>query len=58
LQKYNAYEEEFQYIFTMNRDILDVEEIKSAITLDINENKIASFTKEEPFLGKSYRETK
>lgn len=58
LQKYNEYEEEFQYIFTMNRDILDVEEIKSVITLDIDENKIASFTKEEPFLGKSYRETK
>ena len=58
LQKYNEFEDEFQYIFTMNRDILDVEEIKSAIKLDIDKNKIASFTKDKPFLGKSYREIK
>ena len=58
LQKYNVFDEDFQYIFTMNRDILDVKEIKSSINLDIDENKIASFTKETPFLGKPYREIK
>ena len=58
LEKFNSFNEDFQYIFTINRDILDLKEIKAELKLNIDKNRIAYFTKETPFLYKSYTELK
>lgn len=48
--------EDFQYVLTLNRDKISGEEAKREITLDIEKAKVASFTKENQFLGQRYSE--
>jgi uncharacterized protein YydD (DUF2326 family) len=47
---------DFQYILTINRDKIDPEEIARQITLNIESHTVARFTKQAPFLRKSYQE--
>jgi uncharacterized protein YydD (DUF2326 family) len=46
----------FQYILTLNRDKIEMEEKSEKIKLDINGHLRASFTKEKRFLKKQYQE--
>lgn len=55
LDKLNA-ADDFQYILTINKDFLDLEEIRKNVKLNIEENTIARFTKEEQFLKRRYVE--
>lgn len=48
--------EDFQYILTLNRDKIEDEEKRKLIKLDIDSNKVATFTKENKFLKKDYQE--
>lgn len=47
---------DFQYILTLNRDKIENEEKIKNIKLDINEHKVATFTKKDKFLKKDYQE--
>jgi len=47
---------DFQYILTLNRDKIENEEKRKEIKLDIDEHKIANFTKRSPFLKIDYQE--
>lgn len=49
---------EFQYILTLNRDKISMEEQRNEINLDIDKHTRASFTRQEKFLGVSYQEEK
>jgi uncharacterized protein YydD (DUF2326 family) len=57
---YLAHQEEnyqdFQYILTLNRDKIENEENKEMIKLNIENHKVATFTKDNKFLRKSYQE--
>jgi len=46
----------FQYILTLNRDKIEHEEQSELLKLNINEHKVATFTKEKKFLGVNYQE--
>ena len=48
--------DDFQYILTLNRDKIENEERRKLIQLDIPGHKIASFTKQNKFLKKDYKE--
>jgi uncharacterized protein YydD (DUF2326 family) len=48
--------DDFQYILTLNRDKIENEERRKLIQLDIPTHKIASFTKQNKFLKKDYKE--
>ena len=58
LNKFNSCKDNFQYIFTINKDLLELNEIKNNVQLDIKENNVACFTKEKQFLRKHYSENK
>jgi len=47
----------FQYILTINRDKLDLQEIADQLNLVIPDHTRASFSKQTPFLKKQYQET-
>ena len=47
---------DFQYILTLNRDKIENEERKKLIKMDIDEHKVAVFTKVEKFLKRDYQE--
>ncbi|PRB06112.1 hypothetical protein CQ046_02780 [Chryseobacterium sp. MYb7] len=49
---------EFQYIVTLNRDLIELADKKGKLVFDIDSVKRASFTKEKRFLGLKYNETK
>jgi uncharacterized protein YydD (DUF2326 family) len=48
--------QDFQYILTLNRDRIENEESVNLIKLNINDHKVAMFTKEHKFLKKNYQE--
>ena len=48
--------QDFQYIFTLNRDKIENEEQRKLIRMDIDEHQVAVFTKEKKFLGRNYQE--
>ncbi len=48
----------FQYILTINRDIIESLEEKQKLAFEVKDYKIASFTKKKRFLKKSYSEQK
>ncbi|MGB0838518.1 MAG: DUF2326 domain-containing protein [Chitinophagales bacterium] len=52
------YANEFQYILTLNRDMVDALEHKKLLNFNINNNIRASFTKDERFLKKKYTEVR
>lgn len=58
LARQETYYNDFQYIFTLNRDRIENEEITKQLKLDINRHRIANLTKENKFLYKqdSYQE--
>lgn len=58
LQEQNENGEDFQYILTLNREKIEVEERAKLIQLDVQAHRRASFTKAEPFLGFRYQEKK
>lgn len=47
---------DFQYILTLNRDKIENEEKRKQIMMDIDVHKVATFTKTQKFLKKSYQE--
>lgn len=49
---------EFQYIVTLNKDLIELASQNDKLSFNINEVKRASFTKENRFLGLKYNETK
>jgi len=49
-------EDDFQYVLTLNRDKIEIEEQRHDIRLAINQAKCASFTKTNQFLRKRYQE--
>ncbi|MGX9249262.1 DUF2326 domain-containing protein [Sphingobacterium multivorum] len=49
---------EFQYIVTLNRDLIELADKKGKLLFDIDAVKRASFTKEKRFLGLKYNEIK
>lgn len=49
---------EFQYIVTLNRDLIELADKKGKLLFDIDAIKRASFTKEKRFLGLKYNEMK
>jgi len=49
--------QDFQYILTLNRDKIENEEQRKLIKIDIDEHKVATFTKENKFLKHDYQET-
>ncbi|HFK5581696.1 TPA: DUF2326 domain-containing protein [Elizabethkingia anophelis] len=49
---------EFQYIVTLNSDLIELASQKGKLLFDVNNVKRASFTKEKRFLGLKYNETK
>ena len=49
---------EFQYIVTLNRDLIESASRNDKLLFDIDDVKRATFTKEERFLGIKYTETK
>lgn len=51
----NRYQD-FQYILTLNRDKIEHEERLQQIKLDIENHKVATFTKKSKFLGQNYQE--
>ena len=48
--------QDFQYILTLNRDKIENEERRKLIKMDIDSHRVATFTKDKKFLGKSYQE--
>jgi uncharacterized protein YydD (DUF2326 family) len=56
LKKQEEKYDDFQYILTLNRDKIENEERQKLIRLDIPAHKIASFTKQDKFLKKDYKE--
>lgn len=56
LEKQEERYDDFQYILTLNRDKIENEERQKMIRLDIPTHKIASFTKQDKFLKKDYKE--
>ena len=49
---------DFQYILTLNRDKIENEEKSKLINMDIDNHKVAVFTKQNKFLKRDYQETK
>ncbi|UPZ36543.1 DUF2326 domain-containing protein [Sphingobacterium sp. PCS056] len=49
---------EFQYIVTLNRDLIELASQRNNLLFDVNSVKRASFTKDKRFLGLKYNETK
>ena len=49
---------EFQYIVTLNSDLIELASQNGKLSFNINDVKRASFTKENRFLGVKYNETK
>lgn len=49
--------QDFQYILTLNRDKIENEEQRKLIKINIDEHKVATFTKENKFLKNDYQET-
>jgi len=49
---------EFQYIVTLNSDLIELASQSNKLSFDVNDVKRASFTKENRFLGLKYNETK
>ncbi len=47
---------DFQYILTLNRDKIENEERRKLIKMDIDDHKVATYTKEKKFLKRSYQE--
>lgn len=47
---------DFQYILTLNRDKIESEERRDEIELDIDEHRVARFTREDTFLKFKYKE--
>ncbi len=59
LYKYNKNSpDEFQYIVTLNRDLIESASRNGKLLFEIDELRRASFTKEKRFLGVKYNETK
>ncbi|HBR95681.1 MAG TPA: DUF2326 domain-containing protein, partial [Opitutae bacterium] len=58
LQEQDDSGEDFQYILTLNREKIEVEERAKLIQLDVQDHCRASFTKANPFLGFRYQETR
>ncbi|MGN9164987.1 DUF2326 domain-containing protein [Tissierellaceae bacterium HCP3S3_D8] len=56
LHKQEEQYQDFQYILTLNRDKIEDEEKRKLITLDVDSNKVATFTKENKFLKNDYQE--
>ena len=48
--------EEFQYILTLNRDMVEIMEERNLIEFNIKDYKRASFTKKNRFLKEKYSE--
>ena len=48
--------QDFQYILTLNRDKIENEERRKDINMDIDSHRVATFTKDKKFLGRSYQE--
>lgn len=48
--------QDFQYILTLNRDKIENEERRKLIKMDIDLHRVAVFTKNKKFLGRSYQE--
>ncbi len=48
--------QDFQYILTLNRDKIENEERRKLIKMDIDSHRVAVFTKDKKFLGRSYQE--
>lgn len=48
--------QDFQYILTLNRDKIENEERRKLIKMDIDSHRVATFTKDKKFLGRSYQE--
>lgn len=48
--------QDFQYILTLNRDKIEHEEKLDQLNLDIEQHRVALFTKENKFLNKNYQE--
>lgn len=48
--------ENFQYILTINRDRIQYEESQKLIKLDVQEHKVAEFTRHKKFLNIDYQE--
>lgn len=49
---------EFQYIVTLNSDLIELASENNKLSFNVNDVKRASFTKENRFLGLKYNETK
>lgn len=49
---------EFQYIVTLNSDLIELASQNNKLSFNVNDVKRASFTKENRFLGLKYNETK
>ena len=47
---------DFQYILTLNRDKIENEERKKLLLMNVDEHKVATFTKAAKFLKKNYQE--
>ncbi len=56
LEKQETKYQDFQYVLTLNRDKIEYEERLNSINLNIEEHKVASFTKQSKFLKKDYQE--
>ena len=56
LYKMEEQYQDFQYILTLNRDKIENEERQKMINMDIEEHRVAVFTKENKFLKKDYQE--
>lgn len=48
--------QDFQYILTLNRDKIENEERRKLIKMDIDSHRVATFTKDKKFFGRSYQE--
>lgn len=48
--------QDFQYILTLNRDKIENEERRKMIKMDIDDHKVAVFTKDQKFLKRNYQE--
>lgn len=56
LYKQEEQYQDFQYILTLNRDKIESEEQRKLIQMDIDEHRVAIFTKEKKFLRRDYQE--
>lgn len=55
-RQFENHPEEFQYILTLNRDMVEIMEERNLIEFNIKDYKRASFTKKDRFLKKKYSE--